>query len=324
MDMISIMHQGNPYGHLTVSNKPMSTDALARIVGATPEETEYLLTELEDVGIFSRTDEGVIYCRRMIRDNRNRIMRGLNGGKGGNPALLAKPKQGNLPLSVVDELMDELQQVEKEKDLRYESVVALYREHCTVLAPISKGAPATIKTRKVNVSQLWEMLYETYHVTSDDEAIALIESVFIEASKSDFLRGASGKSGFVACFDWLVTPKNFVKVRSGNYTNPDAVSGNEEFDLFWSRYPEIKRSGKSEALKAWASVPPGSLKEIITSLEAWSETEDWKKESGKYIPSPKNFLIDQKWKVRPHVHHSGLDSRYKRPPSELVLGFHGS
>lgn len=322
MDMISIMHQGNPYGHLTVSNKPMSTDALARIVGATPEETGRLLTELEEVGIFSRTDEGVIYCRRMIRDNRNRIMRGLNGGKGGNPALLAKPKQGTLPLSEADELMNELQQVEKEKDLRYETVVALYREHCELLAPIAKGAPATIKTRKVNVSQLWEMLYETYHVTSDDEAIALIESVFSEASKSDFLRGASGKSGFVACFDWLVTPKNFAKVRSGNYTNPDAVSGSEEFDLFWSRYPEIKRSGKSEALKAWASVPAGALKEIITSLDAWSQTEDWKKDSGKYIPSPKNFLIDEKWKVKPHGHHSGLDKRYKRESTELILGFH--
>ena len=46
---------------------------------------------------------------------------------------------------------------------------------------------------------------------------AIIE-VIKKASESDFLNGCGGK-GFVATFDWLIRPNNFVKVLEGNYDN---------------------------------------------------------------------------------------------------------
>lgn len=332
MDMISIMHQGNPYGHLTVSNKPMSTDALARIVGATPEETNRLLSELEDVGIFSRTEEGVIYCRRMVRDNRARIRRGLNGGKGGNPALLMKSNQANLPLHETDDERDFHQEtnnpdVSKEKQDRYETVMSIYQRACVDLPQITKGAPATQKNRKDNIWQLWETLFDSYHVVNDKAALALIERVFSDANKSDFLKGRSGKSSFIATFDWLVTPKNFVKVLDGNYANQanqDAEPGDDAFNTFWNRYPENKRTGKVDALKVWReTIKEGIGSEVILALDAWIKTDDWQKESGKYVPSPKNFLLDGKWQIKPTSHSQRFDGRFSRPADELCGGFHG-
>ena len=43
-------------------------------------------------------------------------------------------------------------------------------------------------------------------------------AVFKKASISDFLNGKNDR-GFIATFDWLVAPNNFIKVLEGNYDN---------------------------------------------------------------------------------------------------------
>ena len=47
--------------------------------------------------------------------------------------------------------------------------------------------------------------------------------VFENAAKSDFLNGRNDKS-FIANFDWLVRPNNFIKVLEGNYNNKSTAS----------------------------------------------------------------------------------------------------
>jgi len=60
---------------------------VARIVGATEPEAAVLLAELEDAGVFSRTKEGTIYSRRMVRDDKQLQDDVKNGRRGGNPRL---------------------------------------------------------------------------------------------------------------------------------------------------------------------------------------------------------------------------------------------
>lgn len=45
-----------------------------------------------------------------------------------------------------------------------------------------------------------------------------LATVFEKAANSDYLNGG-GKQGFVATFDWLISPENFRKVLEGNYDN---------------------------------------------------------------------------------------------------------
>jgi DNA-binding Lrp family transcriptional regulator len=92
MDILSLMHEAEPYGHLLVNGKAPSAKRLAAMLGGSETEITKLLDELEDAGVFSRIDGGVIVSRRMIRDNLKAQDDRENGKAGGNPAL-----KGNRP-----------------------------------------------------------------------------------------------------------------------------------------------------------------------------------------------------------------------------------
>lgn len=68
-DLIALMHEAEPYGCLLVNGRAPSAQQLAAMLGGTVKQIETLLSELETAGVFSRDDEGVIFCRRMIRDH---------------------------------------------------------------------------------------------------------------------------------------------------------------------------------------------------------------------------------------------------------------
>jgi len=92
MDMICFMHEGSPYGHLKVGDKVILSFNLSRMVGETLDVVEGWLEELSTAGVYETTDEGVIYSKRMIRDENLRQIRAAGGSKGGNPALMDKGK----------------------------------------------------------------------------------------------------------------------------------------------------------------------------------------------------------------------------------------
>ena len=88
VDLMCLMHEGEPYGHLTV---PL--DVILRVAGLTERAYRPLLAELETdrssgKRVAYRTDAGVIYSKRMVRDEERRAFNSLNGRKGGNPNLV--------------------------------------------------------------------------------------------------------------------------------------------------------------------------------------------------------------------------------------------
>ena len=92
IDMLCLMFESPRRGHLENSQgKPVSPEKLARMLGVPAKQLQGLLEELEEEGVFSRTDEGTIFCRRMVRDEAFRSARAQCGKLGGNPSLRAKP-----------------------------------------------------------------------------------------------------------------------------------------------------------------------------------------------------------------------------------------
>lgn len=83
IEMMAIMHEGDPYGHLTVQGRPISHDMLARLVGEGAAAVKRLLKELEVNDVFSVTGDGVLYSRRMVRDEAIREARAAGGALGG-------------------------------------------------------------------------------------------------------------------------------------------------------------------------------------------------------------------------------------------------
>ena len=88
MEMMCIMHEAEPYGHLLVSGRPPSIKQLAMLAGISHQECEELLTELELASVYSKTEDGAIYSRRMMRDKAKFDKDRENGKAGGNPGLL--------------------------------------------------------------------------------------------------------------------------------------------------------------------------------------------------------------------------------------------
>jgi len=94
MDILCFMHEGSPYGYLKVNHKVILAPNLARMCGLTLQETEGCLAELAEAGVFETDEEGVIFSRRMIRDEELRNKRAACGHLGGNPTLKDNPKVG--------------------------------------------------------------------------------------------------------------------------------------------------------------------------------------------------------------------------------------
>ncbi|MGA8172401.1 MAG: hypothetical protein WB816_16435 [Methylocystis sp.] len=94
IEMLCLMHEARPHGSLLVVGKAVTPARLASLVGAGADEVARLLAELEEAGVFSRDVDGVIYSRRMRRDEEKSAVNRVNGKAGGNPALKGSVKPG--------------------------------------------------------------------------------------------------------------------------------------------------------------------------------------------------------------------------------------
>jgi hypothetical protein len=86
-DLLCLMADNEPYGYLEHNNQPLTEDQIIRLRGGDKGTVKGLIDELEANGIFSRDERGVIYSRRMVKDNEFRNKCTTAGKHGGNPAL---------------------------------------------------------------------------------------------------------------------------------------------------------------------------------------------------------------------------------------------
>lgn len=87
LEMMCIMHRSEKYGFLLIAGKAPTDTQLAFQVGTTPEQVSQLLAELAAAEVYSATSSGVIYSRRMVRDEKKSKINAKNGKKGGDASL---------------------------------------------------------------------------------------------------------------------------------------------------------------------------------------------------------------------------------------------
>lgn len=84
LDMLCLMFESARRGYLQVCDAPMSLEQLARATGCSTDEVTAYLRELESSGVFSRTEHGTIYSRRLVRVDQVLNARAMSGSKGGS------------------------------------------------------------------------------------------------------------------------------------------------------------------------------------------------------------------------------------------------
>jgi hypothetical protein len=65
------------------------------------------------------------------------------------------------------------------------------------------------------------------------------------------------------------------------------------FEQFWNRYP--KKVGKDKALIAWKKKKP-RLDDVMFALSWQTNSEQWTKQSGQFIPNPTTYINEGRWK----------------------------
>lgn len=68
-----------------------------------------------------------------------------------------------------------------------------------------------------------------------------------------------------------------------------------DFDEFWRVYP--RKADKGNARKAWAQTEKirPDLQTLIDAVIAQSQTDQWYKDGGQYIPYPASWLRGERW-----------------------------
>jgi uncharacterized protein YdaU (DUF1376 family) len=68
------------------------------------------------------------------------------------------------------------------------------------------------------------------------------------------------------------------------------------FEQFWGEYP--KRQKRPDAERAWAKVPlrgQQGFDQVMLGLYRWQKSDQWTRESGKYVPLAGPWLRGQQW-----------------------------
>jgi len=92
INMMCLMHQSEKYGYLLINGcnpDPKVALKLLRFGDKRgPKQFQKLVQELLTFGVLQKTDDGVYFCQRMVKDEALRRVRRANGKQGGNPILV--------------------------------------------------------------------------------------------------------------------------------------------------------------------------------------------------------------------------------------------
>ena len=96
--------------------------------------------------------------------------------------------------------------------------------------------------------------------------------------------------------------RNIIKTSSScddEQKSDDVMTSKNLFEKLWNAYPSLlgKRKNQNECVKVFTTKcnTQEEVDEILVRLEKLKDSENWKKENGRYIPKFLDFLTDERW-----------------------------
>ena len=88
---------------------------------------------------------------------------------------------------------------------------------------------------------------------------------------------------------------NKIKNKNKSIDKDIDINTLDGFDAFWAAYP--RKTGKGEARKAWAKIKPNAelIQQILDAVKWQSQSDQWQKDNGQFIPHPATWLNQQRW-----------------------------
>jgi hypothetical protein len=101
LEMLAIAAAATPYGHVVINGAPCSICDLATATKQRKQDVSRWIRELEKRGVFSRTEDGTIFCRRMVREAEARREKASHRGKA-SPPRVAHPQRDTKQPDLLD------------------------------------------------------------------------------------------------------------------------------------------------------------------------------------------------------------------------------
>lgn len=223
-EILCIMFESEPRGKLTLNGQKMPDEALARILSLDIMTLTTTLTKLISYGIAKVEDmTAIVYCKRMVEDEKQRLVKRKNGALGGNPSLLRK----NGAMTLVNQednqsgypKCEDEDEEDKSKDKEYEEKGFRPCPHKKIIDLFHRNLPQCPRVR------VWTSTRESHLATRwkedpERQALEWWDDFFRYISKSSFLTGKveqNSRKPFFATLDWIVKLENFAKILEGKY-----------------------------------------------------------------------------------------------------------
>ena len=292
MDLLCIAHEGDPYGHVTINGTAPTVKRLATISGIAEGAAKTLLEELREAGVFSVTEDGVIFSRRMVRDKAASGRGKDHGENGGNPEILrgAIPKSERArPYKKTDSPQKTARIFAKAAGLCYWCSGEFTDEnpfHIDHLLPVCDGGtndednlvPSCARCNHARARKGWSHPkdprnksdsnpYNDTDYDSDTNPYPTSDSK-LEAEAEERDRGKKERSS----------------LRSPRARDPDP-----DFEAFWRAYP--RKVGKGAAAKAWLRAKTLSYPDTIIAAVTRHRFDHRER----FIPHPATWLNQERW-----------------------------
>lgn len=85
MDLLCLLHDGDRRGYLTRNGSALTPAQVARFCGCPEVVAAAAIDEIVRAGVASVDEKGVLFCRRMLREEQLSKVRSANGMRGGRP-----------------------------------------------------------------------------------------------------------------------------------------------------------------------------------------------------------------------------------------------
>ena len=81
-EMLGFMWESTKRGYLTLNGNPVITPVISKMIGVDINVLERAIQQMEQFNVFSRSDDGTIFCRKMVRDEEIRAKKSIAGKVG--------------------------------------------------------------------------------------------------------------------------------------------------------------------------------------------------------------------------------------------------
>lgn len=108
-------------------------------------------------------------------------------------------------------------------------------------------------------------------------------------------RADTGNSGTSRADSFNPIPLTPLPQPKDHRASADADSLSDGFEQFWAAYPAKK--ARPNAAKAWQKLHPDEHMQaaILAGIERDSDSEQWKRDGGRFIPHPATWLNQRRW-----------------------------